>query len=298
MSDTAANRPPVPNDELLWTPAELARRRAADPRLLVLDTRPAEAYAMGHIPGATSADVWAISFHDSRPEPLKAFLYTLQHYLEIRGITLDRPVCWYSDFTDMKAARGFWILEYFGHEDVHVLDGGYKAWVEAGLPATRDAELPAAAALTPHPRRERLATVDDVAARLGRPEVVLVDTRSDDEFLGRWVRAARPGTIPGSVHLEWTRSLDEAGRFLPPVQLRALFERYGITSDREVISYCQGAYRGAHTYLALRRLGYPTVRNYLGAWKEWSDRLDLPMEDATRRGDPDRPDPAPVPHAR
>lgn len=299
MTIAAATPPPTPAEviartrpKLLWTPQELDARRRADPALLVLDTRFAEQYAMGHVPGAVACDVWAISFHDTRPGCAEAFLYTIQHYLEIRGVTLDRPVCWYSDFTDSKAARGFWFLEYFGHEDVHVLDGGYRAWVAAGLPAWRDAEPPAGAVLTPRPRRERLATVDDVRERLGRPDVALVDTRSDDEFLGRWLRAARPGTIPGSVHLEWTRSLDAEGRFLPDEALRAQFERYGVTPEREAIPYCQGGYRGAHTYLALRHLGYPRVRNYLGAWKEWSDRLDLPMEDATRRRDPDRPDPS------
>ncbi len=278
------------NDDILFSPAQLAERIKADPRLLVLDTRFPEQYAMGHIPGATAADVWAISFHDTRPGCAEAFLYTLQHFLEIRGVTLDRPVCWCSDFTDLKAARGFWILDYFGHEDVHVLDGGYNAWAAAGLPATRDAVPPAAAVLTPRPRRERLATVDDVRAALGRKDATLVDTRSDDEFLGRLVRGPRAGTIPGSVHLEWLKSVDESGRLLDPERLAAQFERFGITPDREVIAYCQGGYRGAHTYLALRRLGYPAVRNYLGAWLEWSQRTDLPMEDATRRRDPDRPD--------
>ncbi|HEX7124443.1 MAG TPA: rhodanese-like domain-containing protein, partial [Thermodesulfobacteriota bacterium] len=141
------------NPDLLWTPETLAARMEADPRLLVLDTRFPEQFAMGHLPGATACDVWAISFHDTRPGCAEAFLYTLQHYLEIRGVTLDRPVCWYSDFTDLKAARGFWILDYFGHDDVHVLDGGYNAWVAAGMPVTRDAVPPTAAVLTPRPRR-------------------------------------------------------------------------------------------------------------------------------------------------
>lgn len=279
------------NPDLLWTPEQLEERRTRDPRLLVLDTRFAEQYAMGHVPGATACDVWAISSHDSRPGCAEAFLYTLQHYLEIRGVTLDRPVCWYSDFTDLKAARGFWMLEYFGHEDVHVLDGGYPAWVAAGLATTRDAVPPTAAVLTPRPRRDRLATVDDVRAAVERGDTTLVDTRTDEEFLGRLVRGPRAGTIPRSVHLEWLKSVDEAGRLLPEDRLAAQFERFGITPDRQAITYCQGGYRGAHTYLALRRLGYPAVRNYLGAWLEWSRRVDLPMEDPTRRPDPDRPDP-------
>jgi thiosulfate/3-mercaptopyruvate sulfurtransferase len=92
------------------------------------------------------------------------------------------------------------------------------------------------------------------------------------------VRAARGGAIPGAVHLEWTRNLDKDGAFKPAAELRDMYERAGVTPDREVVTYCQGGYRAAHSYLALRLIGYPRVRNYIGSWKEWGDRLDLPVE--------------------
>jgi thiosulfate/3-mercaptopyruvate sulfurtransferase len=80
------------------------------------------------------------------------------------------------------------------------------------------------------------------------------------------------------VHLEWTHNLDGSGRFRSPAELSAMYRQAGVTPDREVITYCQGGYRAAHSYLALRLLGYPRVRSYVGSWKEWGDREDLPIE--------------------
>jgi thiosulfate/3-mercaptopyruvate sulfurtransferase len=106
----------------------------------------------------------------------------------------------------------------------------------------------------------------------------VLDTRSDGEYCGTAVRAARGGAIPGAVHIEWTRNLTPDGEFRPAPELRQMYEDAGVTPDREVLTYCQGGYRAAHAYLALRLLGYPRVRNYVGSWKEWGDRTDLPVE--------------------
>ena len=123
-----------------------------------------------------------------------------------------------------------------------------------------------------------MATFEDILVSIGNHSIRLVDTRSDDEYMGRNVRAARGGAIPGAVHLEWTNNLDANGRYKPEAELREMYRQLGVTPDKEIIPYCQGGYRSAHTYLALRLIGFPKIRNYLGSWKEWGDRLDLPIE--------------------
>lgn len=263
--------------ELLTTPAELKAKLGA-PHLRVIDTRQAEIYAKDHIPGAIHFDLFGISLIDTTPAPLAAFMAMIAHLFELRGVNLDTEVVFYEENSGMKAARGFWFLEYFGHARVSVLDGGIQAWKKAGYPVTADAAPPKGTQFKIAEKRELLATVEDVARSLEDRSVALIDTRSEDEYMGRNVRAARGGAIPGAVHLEWTKNLDAEGTFKSESELRAMYQNLGVAPEREAIAYCQGGYRAAHTYLALRLIGFPKVRNYIGSWKEWGDRLDLPIE--------------------
>jgi len=269
------------NPQLLWSVGEL-KGRLSDPKVVLLDMRPPEAYANGHIPGARSFDIFGISLIDTRPEPLDAFLWMIEHLIQAKGINNDSTVVVYDDTAGMRSARLFWFLEFFGHEDVHVLNGGFNAWQAAGLPVSRDAEIAKGGNFKMKPRRQLLATVDDVLAKLHDTSAVIVDTRSDGEYTGSVVRAKRGGAIPGAVHLEWTNNLDPKGFFKSADELANMYSGKNITPDKEVIPHCQGAYRSAHTYLALRLIGYANVRNYLGSWGEWGNRTDLPIEHPTK----------------
>ena len=270
------------NSELLWTVDKL-RHHILEPRLVLMDLRPPEAYANGHIPGARSFDIFGISLIDTRPQPLDAFLWLIEHLIQAKGVNDDSMVVIYDDIAGMRSARLFWFLEFFGHRDVRVLNGGFNAWSAAALPVTHEASIPKSGNFKMKPRRELLATAEDVLARLNSPDTVLVDTRSDDEYTGKVVRAARGGRIPGAIHLEWTQNLDVLGFFKGAEELGKMYGTHKIPPDREVIPYCQGGYRAAHTYLALRLLGYPRVRNYLGSWGEWGNRIDLPIEIASQK---------------
>ena len=235
------------NPHLLWSVDEL-KSRLADPKLALMDMRPPEAYANGHIPAARSFDIFGISLIDTRPGPLEAFLWLIEHLIQAKGVNHDSTV------------------------------GGFNAWQADGLPVTQEAAVPNPGNFKMKPQPDRLATAEDVLSRLPSALAVIVDARSDDEYTGRLVRAKRGGAIPGAVHLEWTNNLDQKGFFKSADELRKMYAERNITPDKEVIPHCQGAYRSAHTYLALRLIGYPNVKNYLGSWGEWGNRLDLAIE--------------------
>ena len=267
------------NPQLLTTPAGLAAAQQSPAPPLVIDVRPPEDFSNGHIPGAVHLDLWGVSLIDTDPAPLKAFMWMIDHLFNLRGVSDSTPIVVYDEQSGIRAARVFWFLEYFGHPRVQVLDGGFGAWVGERRPVARDASPLPKSSWSGTPQERAIATWRDVHARLGNPDVVILDTRSDGEYAGTTVRAKRGGRIPGAVHVEWTRNLGPDGAFKPADELRAMYQAAGVTPDKEVVTYCQGGYRAAHGYLALRLLGYPRVRNYTGSWKEWGDREELPVED-------------------
>jgi thiosulfate/3-mercaptopyruvate sulfurtransferase len=261
---------------LLSTPDELARR-IDQPELRLLDVRPASAFAAGHLAHAVHLDLFGVSLRDTRPAPLAAFEWMIQHLFELRGVDRTTPVVVYDETSGMRAARVLWFLRLFGHPDARLLDGGFERWRQDERAIVRDGEErePGVLVVDRHP--EILATVEDVIAALGRRDFTIVDTRSRAEYTGALVRAARGGAIPGAIHLEWTRNLGPDGRYLPADALRAMYAQAGIMPEREVITYCQGGYRAAQTWAALMLAGYPRVRSYLGSWNEWGNRADLPI---------------------
>jgi thiosulfate/3-mercaptopyruvate sulfurtransferase len=263
---------------LLVTPDDLFRELSTSRKTLLIDLRPVESFCENHLPGAVHLDLFGISSIDTDPAPLAAFFWIIEHLLASRGVSNDVPIVVYDDTSGIRAARAFWFLEFFGHPDTRVLDGGYKAWIRQGRPVTREATAPKPTEWTGRRREPLLAGWRDVRDRLGQPDAIVLDTRSDGEYCGTNVRAARGGAIPGAVHVEWTKNLDSDGAFKSVEELKRMYAAAGVTPEREVITYCQGGYRAAHSYLALRLIGYPRVRNYIGSWKEWGDRTDLPIE--------------------
>ncbi len=265
----------------LITAPELATRLND---VTLVDLRPAEDFAVGHIAGSTHVDIYGVSLNDSSEAPLNSFLAIFRVLFGSRGVRSDRPVVIYDHESGERAARAVWLLAVLGHPDVRILDGGAQAWIASGQKLVRLSDAPppvdpTKAPPTPPPFRgtqnlDLLATRFDVERAIDDPEYVIVDVRRESEYRGTEKRARRVGTIPGAVHLFWREHLDANGAFRKPDEIRALYESKGVTPDKIVIPLCHGGYRSASTFIALKSLGYPRVRNYVSAWGEWGNRDD------------------------
>jgi len=249
-----------------------------DAGLLIVDTRPREDYEKDHIPGALHHDPYPYHVTDTGPEGVAGFQKQMEEILDGLGLRPQSTVVCYEEISGMRATRFLWVLEYLGHSKVKLLDGGLAAWKAHGFPVSREIPKPQTGAFKLEPREPVLATYQDFLDRMRRPGVVFLDVRRDSEYRGTEARSARGGTIPGSIHLEWTHNLNQDGTFKNAEELRRLYETRQVTPDKEILVYCHGGYRSANTYLALKLLGYPRVRNYLGSWGEWGNRSDLPIE--------------------
>ena len=270
-----------PDRSRLISAAELA---AVQAYVSILDLRPAEDFALGHIAGAKHLDIYSFSLNNSAPEPLEAFLAMFQGPFGARGLSREKPVVVYDHESGERAARAVWLLTVLDHPVIKLLNGGADSWTAAGHPLVRVGEAeapvdPGKAPPTPPPfvggrRLEFLATRFDVAAAIDNASKVILDVRRRSEYEGTEKRARRVGTVPGAVHVFWRDHLDEHGAFRPADEVRALYESRGVTPDKGIIAYCQGGYRSANTFLVLKALGYPDVRNYVGSWAEWGNRDD------------------------
>ncbi len=260
----------------LVTPEQL-RSELDDPELLLVDARSVCQYAAGHLPGAIHLDILNINLSDTRKEAYDSFMTMMGGLLPARGIDPGRRIVVYEDTSGFRAARLFWFCRYLGTGDVRVLDGGLGLWTAAGYPRSGEcvSAKPVKCEIRPVPGLG--IGVDELHALLEDPDTLVLDTRGPEEHAGRDVRAARGGAIPGSVNVEYTRALGPDGAYLPSQALRDLYTKSGVTPEKTIVTYCQTGYRSSHTFLALQSLGYPRVRNYIGSWKEWGDRPDLPI---------------------
>ena len=268
---------------LLAEPSQLAER-LDDPGLLIVDMRGADGYRLAHIPGAVALEYGDIVAAAPPVGGLLPPVERLSGVLGAAGLSPEKHVVAYDDEGNGRAARLLWTLDALGHSNVSLLDGGLVAWHEEGRPLERG-PAPATAGLPPYPAAQ-YANPDVVAdktyipGRLGAADFLPLDTRTPAEYRGEDVRSQRGGHIPGAVNFNFLEAIDrERGLRLKPEQnLREMLEALGATPDKEIVAYCQTHHRSSHACFVLRRLGYPRVRGYAGAWSDWGNDPGLPVE--------------------
>ena len=196
------------------------------------------------------------------------------------GLTRDQHVVAYNDDNGSHAARLLWTLDVVGHNDYSLLNGGFAAWDELDLPVVPEPRQPVRSDYYTVVQTHKYADFDYVLEKLDDPDIILLDTRSPEEFYGKQVKAARGGHIPGAINFDWTLAIDhlDNGKLRSDDELISLLHRLGVTPDKEIIPYCQTHHRSAHTSLVLRHLGFPRVRAYAGSWSEWGNRVGAPAE--------------------
>lgn len=238
--------------------------RLDDPALRLLDVRPRDSFNEGHLPGAAQLDLEAIGLEIDGVQGMLLPAGAFARKMRELGVDNEHAVVIYDDNWGLPAARVLWALNRYGHERAAVLNGGIDRWQEEGRPLLSGPVAPAPASFSPQPAGEHLATQDWIRERLADPGVVLVDTRTRNEFDN--------GHLPGAVCWDWLNGVpvESWDTVRPASDLQAELADAGITPDKEIVTYCRTGARAAHTYLLLRYLGFPRVRLYDGSWVEWT----------------------------
>jgi thiosulfate/3-mercaptopyruvate sulfurtransferase len=241
-----------------------------------------DAYNQAHIPGAVFLD-WTTDIVDP-DDPVPAQVAPPARMATIlggAGIGDDTTVIAYDDHpAGQFATRLWWVLRYYGHDRVRVLDGGWPRWQREGRPVADAVPTYASAVFTPRLRPQWRATAEQVLAVLGRPDTILVDARDEAQYTNAVQRGPRGGHIPGAVNLPRELFVDESGRFRAEPELRRAVEAAGLQPEQQVIAYCNGGVAATTVLFALNLLGFPQLTNYDGSWNEWGARADLPIEPA------------------
>lgn len=257
-----------------------------DPNVrLVESNEDALLYEMGHIPGAVKVD-WFTTLQDS----VRRDFISKKEFEDLcarLGISNNTTVVFYGDKSNWFACYALWLFQYYGHQNVRIMNGGRTKWELEGRPKTKEVpDYPKASYRAKDPDASIRAFRNDVFDQIDS-KLPLVDVRSPKEYSGELLHmpnypqegAMRGGHIPGAASIPWSQAVNEAdSTFKPADELKKIYQGRGILPDQHVIAYCRIGERSSHTWFVLKYLlGYANVKNYDGSWTEWGNLVDAPI---------------------
>jgi len=251
-----------------------------DVRVVEVDVSRA-AYDQGHIPGAILWNAYTDLHHVQDYSPLDRSEF--EELLRRSGFTPNTTIVFYG----YGPYLGFWLAKAYGHQRALLLNGTRPDWLDARLPWTATLPEPTPSSYTLEASQiTQLMSLEALQAALGSGDTLILDVRSQAEFVGErfWpsgatAGAGRPGHIPGAVHLHIDLLHTADGAFKSTGELRQLFQERGVVPERSVVTYCTIGARASEAALVLHYLlGYPDVRVYDGSWAEWGTQAKTPIE--------------------
>jgi thiosulfate/3-mercaptopyruvate sulfurtransferase len=278
-ASTIAGQTGYARPELLVDTAWLSQH-LDDPAVRIVDLRP-RGYAEGHVPNAVWLDNNAIRIANRPP----TFLPTPEEFAELMarlGIGNDTRVIAYDERGGIYATRLWWILNYYGHSNVAVLDGGWTKWTLDGRPTNAATPAVVRGAFKVKPGTVKVATAQDVLGAINKTGMKLIDARTQAEIEGKDLRnIKRGGFIESSIPVYWEDTIDATTKtFRSAAEIQRLYRDRGVRPGDEVITYCQVGMRASHDLFTLALIGHDLtrLRNYYGSWEEWGNRDDTPIK--------------------
>ncbi len=265
-----------PNGELLVS-ADVLETILEAPGVVIIDAR-ASGYDVSHIPGAISMKWNDYVDADSTLNSLS----TLEAQLGALGLNRNMTIIIYDDTLTSwgSAGRIFWMLEYLGCTDVHILNGGWDVWVAEGRQTESSVNTLPANTFIAAVKSSYLMEKDRILKNLDNENFVVIDPREDEEYNG-WTLygETRGGHIPGAININYQWFYNNDNNTIRDYNsLKEMFESYNITTDKTVTSYCTAGIRSGLVYFTLRLMGYKDISNYDGSMYEWSADASCPMD--------------------
>ena len=254
----------------VFVSADWVEERLGNPDYLVIDTRSAMRYLMGHLKSAVSVPQRKLLGPQARLLPVEG----LADLFGEAGIGDQETPVLYDGHDGRNGAMVAWALEYLGRDDVHIMQVFFDRWKDQGREVFYRPVPTEAKHFTARVNPGLRASIDDIS---GAPDLKLVDTRSREEYNGETEADEKPGHIPGAVNIAWQDLLGEDGQFLGNQEkVQNLLCEAGISRGDRIVTYCKVGARAAVGYLALKQLDYD-VRVYDASYAEW-EQSGLPVE--------------------